>query len=119
MTEQTSFKQEKTKLIKANDNCASTLLALVPELPSPCVSHPADGVTHQAVEALRLEVVLMTDAAPRAAVLDEAARIPPAPAFRPCADVGILDEQPRWVDVVVRKPEPICNDVEVPPDRVA
>ena len=64
MTEQTSFKQEKTKLIKANDNCASTLLALVPELPSPCGSHLADGVLHLAIHAPRPELVLMTDAAP-------------------------------------------------------
>ena len=100
MTEQTSFKQEKMKQIKT----------------SPSGSHPTDSVLHLAIHRPRPEVVLMTDAAPRAAVLDEAARIPPAPAFRPCADVGIVDEQ---VDVVVRKPEPGCNDLEVPLDRVA
>ena len=47
------------------------------------------------------------------------ARIPPAPAFRPCVDVGMLDEQPRWVDVMIWKLEPVCNEVEVPPDQVA
>ena len=42
------------------------------------------------------------NAALRAVVLDDAApRIPLAPALRPCADVGILDEQPRWIDIVV------------------
>ena len=59
------------------------------------VSHPAEGVTHRAVEVPRLEVELMMDAALHVAVPDDAAlRIPPAPAFCPCADVGILDEQP-------------------------
>ena len=58
----------------------------------------------------------MTDAAPRAAVSDDEGPISIAPAFRPCADVGIIDEQ---VDVAVRKPEPGCNDLEVPLDRVA
>ena len=52
----------------------------------------------------------MTDAAPRAAVSDDEGPISIAPAFRPCADVGIVDEQ---VDVVVRKPEPGCNDLKV------
>ena len=89
------------KQIKANDNCASTLLALVLEVPSPCSSHPADGVLHRAVHVPRPEVVLMTDAAPRAAVSDDEGPIFIAPAFRPCADVGIVDEQ---VDVAVRKP---------------
>ena len=66
------------------------------------VSHPADGVTHRAIEVPRPENELMTDAALRATVLDDAApRIPPAPALRPCANMGILDEQPRWVDVEV------------------
>ena len=92
MTEQTSFKQEKTKLIKANDNYASTLLALVPELPSPRGSHPADRVLHRAVHAPHLEVVLMTDVAPRAAISDDEGPISIAPAFRPCGDVGVLDE---------------------------
>ena len=58
----------------------------------------------------------MTDAAPRAAVSDDEGPISIAPAFCPCADVGIVDEQ---VDVVVRKLEPGCNDLEVPLDRVA
>ena len=61
----------------------------------------------------------MTDAAPRATVSDDEGTISIAPAFRPCGDVGVLDEQPRWVDIAVRKPEPVCNDVEVPSDRVA
>ena len=61
----------------------------------------------------------MMDTALHAAVLDDEARIPPALAFRPCADVGIIDEQPRRVDIVVRKLEPVCNDFEVPQDRVA
>ena len=113
MTEQTSFKQEKTKLIKANDNCASTLLALVPELPSPRGSHPADGVLHRAVHAPRPEVVHMTDAAPQAAVSDDEGPISIATAFRPCADMDIVDDQPRWVDVSVWKLEPVCNDFEV------
>jgi hypothetical protein len=54
---------------------------------------------------LRLEVELKTDAALCAAVPDEPAPavIPEAPAFHPCADVGILDEQLRWV-IAVRKP---------------
>lgn len=56
----------------------------------------------------------MTDAALCAAVPDEPelAVIPEAPAFRPCVDVGILDEQFRWV-VAEGKPEPVRNDVEV------
>ena len=58
----------------------------------------------------------MTDAAPRAAVLDDEGPISIAPAFRPCADVGIGDEQ---VDIAARKPEQGCNDLEVPLDRVA
>ena len=58
----------------------------------------------------------MTDAAPRAAVSDDEGPISIAPAFRPCADVGIGDEQ---VDIAVRKLEPGCNDLEVPLDRVA
>ena len=58
----------------------------------------------------------MTDAAPHAAVSDDEGPISIAPAFRPCADVGIGDKQ---VDVAVRKPEPGCNDLEVPLDRVA
>ena len=58
----------------------------------------------------------MTDAAPRVAVSDDEGPISIAPAFRPCADVGIGDEQ---VDVAVRKPEPGCNDLVVPLDRVA
>ena len=91
MTEQTSFKQEKKKQIKANDNCASTLLALVPELPSPCGSHPADDVLHLVVHAPCLEVILM-DAAPRATVSDDEGPISIAPAFRPCGDVGVLDK---------------------------
>ena len=44
----------------------------------------------------RPEVELMTDTALCAAVPDEpgpADVIPEAPAFRPCADMGILDEQ--------------------------
>ena len=62
----------------------------------------------------------MTDAALRAAILDDAApRIPLALALRPCADVGILDEQPRWVDIAVRKLKPLGNGVEVPPDPVS
>ena len=44
------------KLIKANDNCAPTLLALVPELPSPRGSHPADGVLHRAINVPHPEV---------------------------------------------------------------
>ena len=84
------------------------------------VSHPAEGVTHRAFEVPRPEVELMADAALRAAVPDDAApRIPPAPALRPCADMGILDEQPRWVDVEVRKPAPVINGVEVLPDQVS
>ena len=83
-------------------------------LPSPRGSHPADGVLHLAVHAPRPEVVLITDAAPRAAVSDDEGPISIAPTFRPCADVGIIDEQPRWVDIVVRKLEPVCNDFEVP-----
>ena len=69
----------------------------------------------------RPDVELMTDAALCAAVPDEpgpADVIPEAPAFRPCANVGILDEQLRWV-VAVRKPEPVRNDVEVVPDEDA
>ena len=58
----------------------------------------------------------MTDAAPHAAVSDDEGPMSIAPAFRPCADVGIVDEQ---VDVAVQKPEPGCNDLEVPLDRVA
>ena len=59
------------------------------------VSHPAEGVTHRAIEVQRPEVELTTDAALRATIPDDAApRIPPVPALRPCADVGILDEQP-------------------------
>ena len=58
----------------------------------------------------------MTDAAPRAAVSDDEGPISIAPAFHPCADVGIGDEQ---VDVAVRKPELGYNDLEVPLDRVA
>ena len=84
------------------------------------ISHPAEGITHQAVEVPHPEVELMTDAALRAAVSDDAApRIPPSPALHPSADVGILNEQPRWVDVAVRKPEPVGNGVEVPPDQVS
>ena len=55
----------------------------------------------------------MMDVAPRAAVSDDEGPISIAPAFRPCADVGIGDEQ---VDVAVRKLEPGCNDLEVPLD---
>ena len=41
------------------------------------VSHPAEGVTHRAVEVPRLEVELMMDTALHAAVPDDAAhRIP-------------------------------------------
>ena len=58
----------------------------------------------------------MTDAAPRAAVSNDEVPISIAPAFRPCAHVGIVDEQ---VDVAVQKPEPGCNDLEVLLDRVA
>ena len=58
----------------------------------------------------------MTDAASRATVSDDEGPISIAPAFRPCADVGIGDEQ---VDVAVRKPELGCNELEVPLDRVA
>ena len=59
------------------------------------VSHPAEGVTHQVVEVPHPQVELMTDAVLRATIPDDAApRIPPVPALRPCADVGILDEQP-------------------------
>jgi len=84
------------------------------------VSHPAEGVTHWAIEVPRPKVELMTDAALRATIPDDAApRIPPAPALRPCADMGILDEQPWWVDVAVRKLEPVGNGVEVPPDQVS
>jgi len=61
----------------------------------------------------------MMDVAPRAAVSDDEGPISIAPAFRPCTDVGVLDEQPRWVDVAVRKLEPGCNDLDVPLDRVA
>ena len=106
------------KLIKANNNCASTLLALVLELPSPRGSHPADDVLHLVVHAPCPEVILM-DAAHRATVSDDEGPISIAPAFRPCADAGIVDEQPRWVDVAVRKLEPGCNDLDVPLDRVA
>ena len=82
------------------------------------VSHPAEGVTHRAFEVPRPEVELMMDAALRAAVPDDAApRIPPSPALHPSADVGILNEQPRWA-VEVRKPEPLGNGMEVPPDPV-
>ena len=58
----------------------------------------------------------MTDAAPRAAVLDDEGPMSIAHAFRQCADMGIVDEQ---VDVAVWKPKPGCNDLEVPLDRVA
>ena len=58
----------------------------------------------------------MPDAAPRAAVSADEGPISIAPAFLPCADVGIVDEQPRWVDVVGRKPKLGCNDLEVPVD---
>ena len=58
----------------------------------------------------------MTDAAPRAAVSDDEGPMYIAHAFRPCAYMGIIDEQ---VDVAVRKPEPGCNDLEVPLDRLA
>ena len=87
-------------------------------LPSPRGSHPADGVLHQPIHAPHPEVVLMTDAAPRAAVSDDGGPISIVPAFLPCADVGIVDEQPRWVDVVGRKAKLGCNDLEVPLDRV-
>ena len=40
----------------------------------------------------------MMDAAPRAALSDDEGPISIAPAFRPCADMGIVDEQ---VDVAV------------------
>ena len=84
------------------------------------VSHPADGVTHRAIEVPRPEIELMTDAALRATESDDRAlRIPPTPALHPCADVGILDEQPRWVDIAVWKLEPLGNGVEVPPDPVS
>ena len=84
------------------------------------VSHPAEGIIHRAIEVPRPEVELMTDAALRAVVLDDAApRIPLAPALRPCADVGILDEQPRWVNIAVLKLEPLGNGVEVSPDPVS
>ena len=84
------------------------------------VSHPADGVTHQAIEVPRPEVELITDATLRIAVPDDAARrIPLASALHPCADVGILDEQPRWVDIAVLKLEPLGNGVEVSPDPVS
>ena len=84
------------------------------------VSHPAEGVTHQAVEVPCPQVELMTDATLRAAVPDDAAHhIPPALALRPYADVGILDEQPQWVDIAVRKLESLGNGVEVPPDPVS
>ena len=88
-------------------------------LPSPRGSHPADGVLHLPVHAPRPKVVLMTDVAPRAAVSDDGGPISIAPAFLPCADMGIVDEQPRWVDVAGWKPKPGCNDLEVPQDRVA
>ena len=88
-------------------------------LPSPRGSHPADGVLHLPIHAPRPEVVLMTDAAPQAAVSDDEGPITIATAFRPCADMDIVDDQPRWVDVSVWKPEPVCNDFEVPQDRVA
>ena len=58
----------------------------------------------------------MTDAAPCATVSDDEGPISIAPEFHPCVDVSIVDEQ---VVVVVRKPEPGCNDLEVPLDRVA
>ena len=58
----------------------------------------------------------MTDAAPHVAVSDDEGPMSIAPAFRPCADMGIIDVQ---VDVVVRKLEPGCNDLEVLLDRVA
>ena len=58
----------------------------------------------------------MTEAAPHAAVSNDEGPISIAPAFRPCADSGIGDEQ---VDVAVRKPELGYNDLEVPLDRVA
>ena len=58
----------------------------------------------------------MTDAAPHAAVSDDEGPISIVPAFLPCADVGIGDEQ---VDIVVQKLELGCNDLEVPLDRVA
>ena len=58
----------------------------------------------------------MMDAAPRATVSDDEGPISIAPPFRPCADVGIVDEQ---VDIAVRKPEPGFNDLEVPLDRLA
>ena len=84
------------------------------------VSHPAEGVTHRAIEVPCLEVELMTDAAVRAVVPDNVAPcIHPVPALRPCADIGILHEQPQWVDLMVRKPEPVGNGVEVPPDPLS
>ena len=61
----------------------------------------------------------MTDAAPRTTVSDDEGPISIVPAFLPCADVGIVDEQPRWVDVAGRKLEPGCNDLKVPVDQVA
>ena len=84
------------------------------------VSHPAKGVTHQAVDVPHPQVELMTDATLRIAVPDDAARRnPPASALRLCADMGILDEQPQWVDIAVWKLEPLGNGVEVLPDPVS
>lgn len=84
------------------------------------VSHPAEGVTHRAIEVPHPEVELMTDAALHATIPDDAApRIPPAPVLRPCADMGTLDEHPWWVDIAIRKLEPVGNCVEVLPDQVS
>jgi hypothetical protein len=63
----------------------------------------------------------MTDATLSAAVVDDLFGIwPVAPTSRfPNADVGILDEQQRNVVVVVIKPVPPRNVVEILLDEVA
>jgi hypothetical protein len=82
--------------------------------------HPADGVLHGRAKATRLEVELMTNATLSAAVVHDFFGIQPvAPTSRyPNADVGILDKQQWDVVVVVIKPIPPCNVIDILVDEV-
>jgi hypothetical protein len=82
--------------------------------------HPANSILHSDAEVTRPEAELMTIATLGTAVVDDLWGLRPVvpTSLSPNADVGILDEQQWNVAVVVTKPVPLRNVVEIPVDEV-
>jgi hypothetical protein len=74
-----------------------------------------------ATEVTRREVEIMTDETLGAAVVDDLKGLQPVAPTSHCPNVnaGILDGQQRNADVVVIKPVPPHNVLEIPVDKVA